>query len=135
MDVMRYAVIKYPESSLLSNDNIDNVILTGANLWKNDHVEIVKNLDDNHANDIEIVFCDFTECLVGFSSENDSEELAGRWRRTGRRPCTWTVPSLGQMTPHCHSSVMVESCISRSSCSRSSSTSSTMPWAWSTATG
>jgi len=83
-DVMRYAVIKYPESSLLSDDNIDNVILTAANLWKNDHVEIVKNLDDDHDNDIEIVFCDFTECLVGFSAENDMEELARPVEKDGK---------------------------------------------------
>merc|ERR1712106_854710 len=42
------------------------------------------SLDDDHGNDIEIVFCDFTECLVGFSAENDNEELARPVEKDGK---------------------------------------------------
>ena len=58
--VLRYRVTKYPQSSLMSEENIDNTILTAANLWKNEAVEIVKSADDESDIDITIVFCDFT---------------------------------------------------------------------------
>ena len=75
--VIRYSVTQYPESSLMSKDNIDNVILTAANLWGKEVVEIVKN-EENDApeNDLEIVFCDFSECIEDYTVEKDSEEIA-----------------------------------------------------------
>jgi len=74
--VLRYRVTRYPESSLMSDDSIDNAILTAANLWKNDVVEIVKNEESGNDTDIDIVFCDFTECVANYSVEDDGEELA-----------------------------------------------------------
>ena len=74
--VLRYRVTKYPVDSLMTDDSIDNAILTAANLWKNDVFEIVKNEDDDSDNDVDIVFCDFTECVADYSVENDGEELA-----------------------------------------------------------
>merc|ERR1712025_601899 len=76
--VLRYRVTKYPQSSLMSEENIDNTILTAANLWKNEAVEIVKSEDDisESDTDITIVFCDFTECLDNYFAEDDGEELA-----------------------------------------------------------
>jgi len=74
--VLRYRVSRYPESSLMSDDSIDNAILTAANLWKNNVVEIVKNEDDDNDSDMDIVFCDFTECVANYSVDDDGEELA-----------------------------------------------------------
>jgi len=75
--VIRYSVTQYPESSLMSKDSIDNVILTAANLWGKEIVEIVKNDEiDAHKNDLEIVFCDFSECIEDYTVEKDSEEIA-----------------------------------------------------------
>lgn len=82
--VLRYTVTKYPESSLLSGDNIDNVVLTAANLWQTDLVKIVKNTDGDIENDVEIVFCDFSECLEDYSVENDGEELARPVTKDGK---------------------------------------------------
>jgi len=74
--VLRYRVTKYPVDSLMTDDSIDNAILTAANLWKNEALEIVKNEDDDSDNDVDIVFCDFTECVADYSVEDDGEELA-----------------------------------------------------------
>ena len=46
---------KYPESSLLTPDNIDNVALTAANLRNTDKVQIFKNTNNDIKNDVELV--------------------------------------------------------------------------------
>ena len=79
-EVLRYSVTKYPESSLLSGDDIDNVLLTAANLWREGGVEIVKNTGGEADSDIEIVFCDLAECVP----DHSDEELARPVREDGR---------------------------------------------------